>query len=206
MGGGLIGFFVFAGGGWTSLVLLAVFFLLGTLATSWKRKQKTQFGMMQESSGRRRLAQVLANGGVAGILGVLALLFPEQKAVFSLMMAGSLSSALADTLSSELGTLYGKRFYNILNFRREKPGPDGVVSFEGTMIGILGSAVIAALYCTGYGWSEAFLWILWAGAVGNLADSFLGATLERKKMVSNDVVNVLNTALAALFPLLFVTL
>ena len=202
LAGGLIGFGVFVGAGWTGLALLALFFLFGTLATSWKRKQKTQFGMMQESGGQRNLGQVLANGGVAGLFGFLALFFPDQKAIFALMMACAFSSAMADTLSSELGSLYGKKFFNIITFKRDKRGLDGVVSLEGILIGILGSVFIAVVYSFGFGWSNAFYWIVIAGTIGNLVDSVLGATLERKQAINNDVVNVLNTLVAAFIPLL----
>jgi uncharacterized protein (TIGR00297 family) len=200
--GGIIGFGIFIGAGWTGLSLLAIFFLLGTLATSWKRKQKAQIGMMQENGGQRKLGQVLANGGVAGLLGFLALIFPQQKELFSLMMACAFSSAMADTLSSELGSLYGKKFFNIITFKQDKRGLDGVVSLEGIGIGILGSVLIALVYSIGFDWSKAFYWIVIAGTIGNLVDSLLGATLERKNAINNDVVNVLNTLVAALLPLL----
>jgi uncharacterized protein (TIGR00297 family) len=195
--GGLIGFFVFLGAGWTGLAMLAAFFLLGTLATSWKRQQKKTMGLAQEKGGQRKLGQVLANGGLGGLLGLLTLFLPQQTTLLALMMAGSFSSATADTLSSELGSIYGKRFYNILTLKIDRRGLDGVISLEGTLIGVAGSAVIAAIYCMGVGWTEHFFWIVIAGTAGNLFDSVLGATLERKQLISNDLVNFLNTALAA---------
>ncbi|HET7898480.1 MAG TPA: DUF92 domain-containing protein [Flavisolibacter sp.] len=200
--GGLIGFFVFAGARWTGEAMLAAFFLFGTLATSWKRKQKELFGMAQEKGGRRNIGQVLANGGVGGLLGLLTLFFPQHQNVLRLMMAGAFSSAMADTLSSELGSLYGKRFYNILTFQKDRRGLDGVISFEGTLIGIFGSIFIAMIYGIGFGWSKQLFWIVIAGTIGNLIDSLLGATLERKKMISNDVVNFSNTGIAAVIALL----
>ena len=64
---------------------------------------------------------------------------------------------------------------------------------------IAGSAVIAAawLLLTSAAASAGVIIIL-AGLIGNLADSLLGATLERKGVLSNDAVNFLNTAIAAL--------
>ena len=201
--GGLVGFCVFVGAGWTGIAMLALFFLLGTLATSWKRRQKTGMGLMQERGGQRKLGQVLANGGVAGLLGLLTLFFPQQKALFAFMMAGSFSSAMADTLSSELGSLYGKKFYNILTFKRDQRGLDGVVSLEGTVIGLLGSVIVAGIYSAGFGWNSHFFWIVLVGTIGNLTDSLLGATLERKHVISNDVVNFANTAIAAALAVFF---
>lgn len=201
--GGVAGFCIFVGAGWTGIAMLAAFFLLGTLATSWKRRQKTAMGMMQERGGQRKLGQVLANGGVAGLLGLVSLFFPQHKSLFAFLMAGSFSSAMADTLSSELGSLYGKKFYNIISFKRDQKGLDGVVSLEGTLIGVLGSAVIATIYSIGFGWNTHFLWIVLVGTIGNLADSVLGATLERKQVINNDVVNFSNTLIAAAVALFF---
>lgn len=202
--GGVIGFCIFIGAGWTGLAMLASFFLFGTMATSWKRKQKTAIGLAQERAGRRKLGQVIANSGVAGLMGLLAFLFPLHKTLFALLIAGAFSSAMADTLSSELGSVYGKKFYNISKFRKDKNGLDGVVSLEGTLIGVFGSALIAALYCAGFGWNNSFFWIVVvAGTVGNLADSVLGALFERKGIIGNDTVNFLNTLIGALVPLVF---
>lgn len=195
--GGIAGFCIFMGAGWTGIVLLALFFLAGTLATGWKRKQKLVMGMMQEHGGQRKLGQVLANAGVAGALGLLSLFLPQHKELLALMIAAAFSSAMADTLSSELGSLYGKQFYNIITFKKDKRGLDGVISLEGTLIGLLGSAVIATVYSIGFGWDESFFILLLAGTFGNLTDSVLGAALERPKRIGNDAVNFLNTLMAA---------
>ena len=113
------------------------------------------------------------------------------------MMAAAFSSATADTLSSELGSLYGRKFYNILSFKKDTRGLDGVISVEGTLFGVIGSMLIAVVYSAGFGWGENFFLIIIAGTIGNLADSLLGALWERKRLLHNDVVNFLNTLIAA---------
>lgn len=196
--GGVIGFFIYQGAGFTGIVLLAGFFLLGTLATSWKLEFKEKERLAERDRGKRKPSQVLANGGIAAILGLIIWMYPHLSSLLRLMMAGSLSAAAADTLSSELGMVYGKRFYNIKNLRRDRKGLDGVISLEGTLCGMGGSAIIACIYSIGFGWSVDFLWIIVAGTIGNLVDSFLGATLERKGIIKNDTVNFLNTLSGAL--------
>ena len=197
--GGIIGALVYAGASYTGLLLLTLFFVVGTAATSWKKNEKRRIKGSAAHQPTRNIGQVLANGGVAAILGALAALIPADKPLFNLLLAASLSSATADTLSSELGMIYGRRHFNILTGKPDTRGLDGVISLEGLLIGIAGSAVIAAawLLLTSAAASAGVIIIL-AGLIGNLADSLLGATLERKGVLSNDAVNFLNTAIAAL--------
>lgn len=194
----LLGLLIFIGTGWLGLLLMAFFFLLGTLATAWKRQKKEAWKIAERNEGRRSASQVLANGGMAGLLALLAIIYPDKADIFTLMVAGAFSSATADTLSSELGSLYGSRFYNVLNFRKDKRGLDGVISLEGTLIGIAGSFLVSMITSIGYGWGPYMLWIVIAGTVGNLTDSLLGAALERKGLLPNDVVNFTNTLVGAL--------
>ncbi|AYL95419.1 DUF92 domain-containing protein [Mucilaginibacter celer] len=192
---------VFAGGGFTGLAMMTTFFILGSAATSWQLKAKQTINA--EEKGRRTAGQVLANAGTAGICGVLVLLIPPQAVLFQLMMAASLASATADTLSSELGMVYGRRFFNIVTLKADVRGLDGVISIEGTLTGIGGAVVIALIYAIGHGWSICLLLIILAGALGNITDSVLGAVLERRGIIGNNMVNFLNTLAAALFMLLF---
>jgi uncharacterized protein (TIGR00297 family) len=217
--GAVCGWAVYVGGGFQGLALLALFFALGTAATSWRKKEKLGIRGAAAHQSRRKASQVVANGGVAAIAGLLALFFPANRQLFSLMLAASLSSAAADTLSSELGMVYGRRFFNILTLKRDDRGLDGVISLEGLFIGIIGSALVAAVFllipaplAPVFAFiplrpeqqtpimsnSHAFLILLIAGTVGNLADSLLGALLERRGLLTNDIVNFLNTLIAAI--------
>ena len=195
--GGLIGFLIYQGAGVAGIGMLAFFFLSGSFATGWQIKKKTALGIAEQDKGRRTTMQVIANGGVPAILAGIAWYRPELSRILIIMLAGSFASATADTLSSELGSVYGKRFYDILSFRKVSPGPDGVVSLEGTLIGICGAVLIAAIYALGFGSINYAFAIVLAGAIGNLADSLLGATLERRKIIGNDAVNFLNTCVGA---------
>jgi uncharacterized protein (TIGR00297 family) len=194
----VIGCFIYSGAGFTGIAMIGLFFLLGTSATSFKMNVKEKLGAAEINRGRRTAGQVIANGGVAAIAGILAFVFTGKQELFALLAAGALSAATADTLSSELGTLYGRQFYNILSFKKDTRGENGVVSLEGTFIGIAGSAMIATVFSMGYGWDFRFYWIIVAGTIGNCVDSFLGATLERKQLLPNDAVNFINTLAGAL--------
>ena len=195
--GVLLGFSIYKGGGYTGIAMLALFFLLGTIATSFGATQKKALSIAEGNNGRRTMGQVIANAGIAGICGLMACLFPQKSGIFQVMMAGSFSAAIADTLSSELGNVFGRRYYNILYFKKDRRGLNGVISVEGTVCGMAGSALIATVYAVSFGWSKTFLWIVMAGTIGNLMDSFLGATLERRGYLNNNAVNFLNTLTGA---------
>lgn len=202
MTGGMIGFLIFVAVGWIGVAMMATFFMLGTSATAWKLRYKEQQGLAEVNKGRRKAGQVIANAGIPAILSILILVNPSGTELFSLMIAASFASATSDTLSSELGNVYGKKFYNVLSFKEDVRGLDGVISLEGTFCGILGSIIIAIMYAIGFKWNVDILRIIIAGTIGNLFDSVLGATVERKGYLNNDTVNFLNTAIAALIALL----
>jgi uncharacterized protein (TIGR00297 family) len=196
--GGMLGLAIFLGAGYTGLVMLGVFFVLGSAATSWKLKYKQNQGLAELNKGRRTAGQAFANAGVAAILGLLAWLFPANAPVYQVMLAAGFAAATADTLSSELGNVYGRQFYHVLTGQKATRGLNGVISLPGTGFGILGSLVIGLIYGMGFNWSEQVLGIVLAGTIGNFTDSVLGATLENRGFLSNNAVNFLNTLVGAL--------
>ncbi|RYZ18834.1 MAG: DUF92 domain-containing protein, partial [Chitinophagaceae bacterium] len=210
LSGAVVAGCLYVGLGYPGLALLGAFFILGTCATSYRKQWKEQTGLRDNHKGRKAV-QVWANGGVAALCGLGAAFarqwqyaecMPNQswEALLQLLAAASLSAATADTLASELGNVWGRRYVNIRTLRADTRGVDGAISFEGTAAGLGGSLVIAVLY---YLLSQPSLTLalvlVAAGTFGNLADSWLGATLQRKGTLSNDGVNFLNTLLAAMF-------
>ncbi|RZA03857.1 MAG: DUF92 domain-containing protein [Sphingobacteriaceae bacterium] len=188
------GLFIYEGTGLTGFTMLCLFFIAGSWATSWHKNEKN----ISEANHPRTSGQVLANGGVAALLAIVAFIKPDLSPLLLVMLAGSLASAMADTLSSELGMVYGKRFFNVITFKKDERGLDGVVSVEGTLIGLGGAFVTALLFWLFTDWSKALYIITIAGFLGNIVDSILGATLERKGIIGNNMVNLLNTLTGAL--------
>ena len=195
--GAVTGLIIFLSTGYPGLIMLTSFFVVGSAATKWQANKKRDVSNDFENRSGRTAAQVLANGGCAALLAISVLIWPGNLDLIVLMMAGAFASATADTLSSELGMVYGRRFYNILTFKKDQRGLDGVISLEGTLIGVAGSAFIAVVHSLFSGWGLQFLWIVTAGVAGNLADSVLGATLERRGIIGNNWVNFLNTVVGA---------
>jgi uncharacterized protein (TIGR00297 family) len=196
--GALLAWLIWLGTGVTGVLSLALFFICGAGATRWKKKVKRQWVTENhKNKADRSASQVWANGGMAGLGAVLSILFPECKEEGLLIVVAVLAAACSDTLSSELGTLYGRRFFNSLTGKPDQRGADGVVSLEGFVFGLIGSVLIALIYgfIHSFGWQ--FAGIVLAGLLGNLSDSFFGAALQRKGVLNNDWVNVLNTIIAA---------
>ncbi|WP_460762250.1 DUF92 domain-containing protein [Niabella terrae] len=200
--GALMGFLIaggiYLGAGAAGLVLLAAFFACGVLATAWKWQDKQNRGLAEGPTGRRHAGQVLANGGLAGALGLIATLLPPPGIDAPLWIGGALAAACSDSLSSELGNIYGRKFLDLRNLRKGQRGANGVVSIEGSLAGLAGSLLIAGLYSAFYGWTAHFWIIGLAGCLGNLTDSLLGAFWERKGLMGNNLVNFSCTAIGAL--------
>ena len=119
--GWIIGFLVFTSSGYTGVAMMAAFFMLATIATAVGLHTKQKLNIAEKEKGKRTAGQVVANAGVAGILSIFTGLFSQHLIVGQLMIAASLASATGDTLSSELGNVYGQRFYNILTFKKRFP-------------------------------------------------------------------------------------
>ena len=196
--GGALGVGIFMGSGYWGIVMMTVFFLTGVIVTSWKLDVKQQNGLAEINKGRRTAGQVLANAGLPAIIGIIAWRCPACNMDAPLLIAACFASATADTVSSELGNVYGSRYYNILTLRKSVRGLNGVVSAEGVLLGIGGSLLIALIFSAAFGWSFNSGIVIVAGTAGNFADSVLGASLERKNYLNNDAVNFLNTCIAAL--------
>lgn len=200
--GMILSILVWIGGDVESLFALFLFFILGTFASSWKKKTKQALGIAQENDGKRGISNVLGNGGIALILSMISIAFPHLQNHLILMIIASFASACSDTFSSELGNVYGKKYFNIINLRPATRGLDGVVSIEGLFFGVAGSLLISLpVLLFNYG-KITILVIFLAGLIGNLMDSMLGATLQRRRYLNNHQVNFLSTLFAALLALL----
>lgn len=189
-----------------SLVTLVV---LTSVATRVGRSFKQPRGLTENRSGRAA-AQILANLGAAALLAsplgayaavVMGRSFPVETSVLLTAALAALAEATADTLSSELGPLFAghSRTVLITTLRRVPRGTDGGVSVWGTVTGVVGAALVVAvaLPTVHMLWPPAAIALV-AAVLGFLFDSVLGATLERRGWIGNDVVNLSSTTFAGL--------
>ncbi|MFH1752429.1 MAG: DUF92 domain-containing protein [archaeon] len=178
----IVSLIVYFLGNFYAFLALVTFFLVGEGTTRLMRKNG-------KKHDRRNISNLLGNSGAA----VLALLFGSIPAFF-----GCMSCALSDTMSSEIGQTSKKKPWMITTFKKVTTGTDGAVSALGLIAGLTGAIIIGIIY---------FLFdlnligmgiIIFAGFAGHLIDSFLGATLERKKVIGNTTVNFLACAVSGI--------
>lgn len=197
LSGALTGWFLGVGlytfGGWRGFALLLLFFVVGTACTKIGYAKKALLGVAQEKGGRRGAKNAIANTTAGVVFAFLAVATPHH-ALFSLALAAAFATAAADTVASEIGQAFGRTTYLVTTFKRVPAGTDGAVSMEGTLAGIAASTLIAAFAAatTTITWHGAAIVVL-AAFVGTTLESYLGATLERSKIIDNEVVNFANT-------------
>jgi len=196
----------------TALVPVLTVSLLAFLCTLIGRGHKEQLGTAENRRGRTA-AQVAANLGVAALVSCEAVQSSmTDSSIFTratlapmplfVVALAALAEAAADTVSSEVGQVFGGRPRMITTLRTVEPGRDGAISMAGTLAGVLAAATVAAAGTLAMRGDMTMFWISCAGGVfGLLFDSLLGATLEERGWLNNDMVNFLSTASAAGFAL-----
>jgi uncharacterized protein (TIGR00297 family) len=202
----VIGTTITAALGLPGLALMVAFFVLGSAATRLGYAKKAARGIAQERGGARGWRHAWANGGVPAFLALMAgLSAAPLRDVLVLAYAAAVATAAADTCSSEIGKAYGRRTFLITTLRPVPPGTEGAISVEGTLGGLFGAAVVAALgaFLGLYGATAAVL-IALAGLLGSLAESLVGTVAEKRGWLDNNLLNALNTAIGAALVVLLV--
>ncbi len=179
----LLGALVFGVGGWAFAVPILVFFILSSLLSKAGKKRKEKLLTIFEKSGTRDAGQVLANGGVAGVM--VLLWYFSKSDLFYILYIAALASVTADTWATEIGVLARGNPRSILTLKTVPMGTSGGVSFLGSFGAMLGSfiLVLAGFVFSPHassrvvGWSEAAV-ILFAGLFASMVDSLLGATVQ----------------------------
>jgi uncharacterized protein (TIGR00297 family) len=180
-----------AGANW--LILIFIFLVLGLVSTKYKHQYKKDIGVYE---GTRTLKNVISNGIVPFIMAA----FGNYGGFI-----GSIATATADTLASEVGVTVQPRL--ITTLKKVPAGTDGGVSVLGTAAGIIGAGIIGvAAYLLGI-FPDPFVTLkvsIIAGTVGCFVDSVLGAVLERRNYISNEYVNLIATITGAALGIIMV--
>eukprot|EP00871_Galdieria_phlegrea_P003602 jgi/Galph1/4242/GphlegSOOS_G2896.1 len=170
--------------GWSTCVLLLI---LGSLVTRVGRSVKEKKGIAERRGGARGPENVWGAAATSAICAVLHGICSSFTGtqfwlpILRLAFVASLSSKLADTVSSEIGKAYGKRTFLITTWKSVSPGTDGAVSVEGTLCGIL-SAILLSLWATCFGLISTKGLILSSSAAvfATFIESWIGASYQSK--------------------------
>ena len=197
IGGAIVGAIIYVGGGPAAWALLLLTFIFASVASRLGLRRKTLLGIAEERGGRRGAGNAFANCGVAAIAAIAAVTTPHKfQALVALVAA--LTAGGSDTVASEIGKAWGRSTVRITTFRRVKPGTPGAMSLEGTAAGLLAALALAAFAAwLGPLTGDLIFVVVAAATAGALVESALGATLERPGILNNDLLNFINTAVAA---------
>jgi len=200
MAGGAVCFTLMLAAGWGGLAALGTVFLLTWAATRVGYARKLRLGTAESKSGRNAW-QVLANLGVPLVAALLYLWVHDGRLLVTI--AASLAEVAADTLASEIGQVLGGKPRLVTTWEAVPAGTDGAITLGGTLAA-LGAAAAVALICVLGGMiahRDALVCVA-GGFSGMVADSFMGATIQRRGYVGNNGVNLFSTIIAASIALL----
>jgi uncharacterized protein (TIGR00297 family) len=213
LSGVLCGVLLIVFGGFRWFILLLAFLILGTIFTKYKYQYKRKVGAAQSNEGSRGYKNVFGNCfiplifvvayGVLGGTTYVPYLGYLDQSIFLIGYLGAMATATADTLASEIGSTYRGQPIMITTLRRVPPGTDGGVSPLGEAASIFGALAIAliaiplGLRANGIG-TMIFITVL-TGFLGTNIDSLLGATFQRRGILSNAGVNFAATLFGGLF-------
>ena len=197
IGGAVIGIVIFATGGVSAWALLFATFFLAAAASRIGLERKALLGIAEERGGRRGAGNAIANCGVAAIAAIAAVVTPHPAPAW-IAFAAALTAGGSDTVASEIGKAWGRATFLVTTLGRVRPGTPGAMSLEGTAAGLVAAFGLAALAARlGLIPAGAIFTIVIAATVGALVESALAATLEAPGVLNNDMLNFINTGVAA---------
>lgn len=207
--------------GWQGYTLMLVYFLVGSGVTRIGLAEKEAAGIAEKRSGARGPENVWGSALVATLCAIAfwmlkvwnyrELMQVGQLPTWAMTLppllllgyTASMATKLSDTCASEIGKAYGKRTFLITTLKPVPRGTEGAVSLEGTIAGIVASALIAlvgwGLGLVPHQYPIGIVICLIAAFVATNLESVIGATLQaRWDWMTNEFVNVLNTLIGAM--------
>jgi uncharacterized protein (TIGR00297 family) len=189
--------------GWLEVV---IYLALGSLVTRLGFRTKQARGLAEARGGLRGPENVWGSAATGAMLAVAAALAPAAAPLLLIGFAASFAAKLADTFGSEIGKRWGRHTLLITTLRPVPPGTEGAISLEGTAASLAGSALMAALMLALglLAGSGAWLLVTLVGLGATLIESLIGASAQQRwGWLSNELVNGLQTAIAALLAMAF---
>lgn len=197
---GALGTILLGSLGWQGWLAVVLYLVLGSAVTKLGFRDKQRRGLAEARGGSRGPENVWGSAATGAALALLIGAGVEPRSVLLVGFAASFAAKLADTFGSEIGKRWGRTTVLITSFRRVPPGTEGAISLEGTLASAFGSLLMSVLMLALQlipSWPLTGL-VMLIGLVATLAESLFGALVqERYDWMSNELVNALQTSLAA---------
>lgn len=177
----LIGTVVHGSTGWFGTLALLTFFISSAALARHRRKTLPSADTVAAKGERRDAIQVLANGGVAALCGVMTLV-TKVHPVWDAALLGAIAASMSDTWSTEIGRTYGSQPKDWFTRKPVVLGTSGGITLIGSLGGLAGAICLATV-----GWVSVPNWqlanpISFATMVGGMSgcaiDTVLGSTFQ----------------------------
>jgi uncharacterized protein (TIGR00297 family) len=170
---------LFGCGGWQWTLPVVFFFIPSSVISRARSAQRDQAGRYYAKGPTRDAVQVVANGGMAGLIVIAWSLFPLP--VWYVGFLSAIGAAAADTWGTEIGVLSAQPPRMITTWRIVERGVSGGVTPKGIAAGAAGAALVfvpAIAWIPPQAIPMSALIVLSSSLAGSLVDSLLGATLQ----------------------------
>ena len=154
---------------------LALTFILTIVSDKLKIKKNKDNTLKAE---RRNIWQIVCNILIPALCIVIYRISNDEK--FYLLYFMVISSSLADTLASSIGSLSNKGCFNPLNFKSMKKGESGAISFLGLGASLTAGIFVGLPYFLKKHIIINYLYIILVGFLGAYFDSLLGYLCQGK--------------------------
>lgn len=184
--------------GWQGYTLILSYLIIGSGVTRIGKNIKEAKGIAEKRDGARGPENLWGSAATGAVCAIGQAIAPNP--MWLLAYVASLSTKLADTTASEVGKAYGKSTFLITTLQPVDAGTEGAVSLEGTIAGIIGSLLLAAIGLAVGLLSSSWelLWCVIAAFIATNIESLIGATLQEKyDWLTNELVNGINTTIGA---------
>ncbi len=201
----ILGVIVWGTLSWQGYAVVMFYFLVGSGVTKIGMAEKEAAGIAEKRSGVRGPENVWGSALIATFCA-LGTLFVDAPWIPLLLLGyvASFSTKLSDTTASEVGKAYGKRTFLITTLKPVSPGTEGAISLEGTLAGMVASAIIALVgYLVGLVNLMGIVYCIVAAFIATNLESLIGATIqENLEWMTNEIVNIINTFIGAIVAIL----
>ena len=166
--------------GWRWGVLLIAYFVSSSILSRFRMAEKdARTRGRVDKGGARDAAQVLANGGLFGLVALGHSQSPDP--LWQSLAAGALGASAADTWATEIGTLARETPRSILDWKPVDVGTSGGVTPQGLLAGLAGALFVAAVVAALRWPIASAAAAVVGGMMGCLLDSIAGASLQARR-------------------------